>query len=1120
MPEEYVPPVVAVVVTAEADTWLEPCLESLGQQDYPSLDVLVIDTGTSDGVTNRVAGVMPSAFVRRRPEAGSFAAAANDVLVGIEGASFFLFCHDDVALAPGCVRLMVEEAFRSNAGIVGPKLVDWDAPDRLLQIGLGVSRFGASVPRIQEGELDQSQHDEAREVFAVPSACLLSRVDLFAAVGGFDAEISEGGEDVDLCWRAQLAGARVVTAPRAIVRHRRAAAVAIGLPDGDELVVRRRNELRAVLKNYGLVRRWLTSFQLLLLTLLDSLTAPLTDRRARARAERAAWTWNFAHRRSLSEARRRVREVRQVGDRAVAKRMATRHRLHRLPLAARGEGVSLRRGGARRGPQEVAITSDGRSGRGERQPEVDKLTEWLVRVQHGEMQVGQVIAAVVIGLLMILGTRELLVGRLPVVGDLVPGPSAVHLLAQWITGRSDPGWRPTQVGPPAYGLVGLVGTILGNSSGVALRVAFLSGLVVGTIGTWRVVRDFGSARACIVAAVVFAASPLVWNGLAHGDVEASVALAGLPFVLGRLARASGLRPFLPAHGGASRGWGGRDLVADVAPLGLLLAAMSSLAPAVVLDVGVLVVASLGASIVVGGARALLRSAAVGFGGLVVAFLCCMPWSITWLQSGARWSLFAGSVPPAGAGSSPADLLRGHTGPVGGWWGAAGLVAFAAFAFVWARGPRLAWAARWWVCALGSVLLAWAGSEGWLGAGGGGTEVLVAPAAVALAACCGIGTAAFELDLRRHRFGWRQITGVVAVACLAVGIAPALGALLGGRADLPGIGFDETAGEFTTSSPPGARVLWIGDPRALPGAAFQVGSGLAAFVTTSGLPSMATLWPTADPGPASWVTADVGIAMTGRTLRLGALLASKGIRYVVVPTASAPTLIGVQTPPATLPPPVLLRALEAQTDLRQLPNEDGVLVWANAVWTPADGAGTLLRPGATAGGALRACGIAGALLVILGCIVEGVVRRRAPRRRLMEAEGAGAEGAGAEGAGTVGAGTEGAGAKTAPVVPGAPGLEVAVGSAPPGAPGASGENPEDSSAGETVLVDAREPEHPPEQGPEHPHEQAPEHPHEQAPERPPGEAAEGDGSPPAGRTSSEEAPSADGSLISAEESGRT
>ncbi len=974
MPEEFVPPVVAVVVTAEADAWLEPCLESLGQQDYASLDVLVIDTSAADGVTNRVAQVTPGAFVRRRPHAGGFGAAANDVLAGIEGASFFLFCHDDVVLAPNAVSLLVEEAFRSNAGVVGPKIVDIEHPDRLLEIGLGVSRFGTPVPRLIEGELDQAQHDEVREVFAVPSACLLSRVDLFEAVGGFDSEMGPAGEAVDLCWRVQLAGARVVTAPRVEVRRPRTRA---GRQTPD-VAQERRDELRTVLKNYALVRRWLSVTQLLALTLLDTLTAPLTDRRGRARAERGAFAWNLAHRRSMVQARRTVRDVRQVSDRLVVSRMTSRSRPHRLAAQLLPGERPRRLGGERR----LAPWSpgDGRSPRQERHLEVDKVSEWLARAQRGELPIGQMVAAVVLGLLVLVGIRDLLFGSLPVVGGLVSGPAALHLLGQWWTGRTDPGWRHTQAGPPADALLGAAGLVLGNSSALALKLAYVSGPIVGTIGVARLVRDFGSSRARVVAAIVFAGSPMLWNVLATGDLEASVALAGLPFVLGRLARASRLRPFVPAHGGSARGWRPRDLLAEIAPLGLLLAAMSALAPAVVLDVGLIVLGMLAASLVVGGAAALARSAVVGLGGLAVAFVCCLPWSVTWLQHGARWSLFAGAVPPAGQTSGAADLLRGHLGPVGDWWGAFGLVLAAAFALLWARGPRLAWATRWWVCAVGSVVFAWAGSEGLLGAGGGSARLLVAPATVCLAACCGIGTAAFEHDLRRHRFGWRQFTGILAVGSLGVGLVPAFGVVFGGRADLPGLGFEAISSEFSTAVPPGARVLWIGSPRAVPGASFQAASGTSAFVTTTGLPTMSTLWPSPAPGPAVGAAGDVATAVAGRTLQLGSLLAPVGIRYVVVPTAGAPALIGVQATSPAMPPPELVQALQNQTDLRQLPNEDGVLVFENVAWLPADGTGTL-APARPARSTLpRTLGVVGALVLAAACIFEGLWRRRAPRRR--------------------------------------------------------------------------------------------------------------------------------------------
>ena len=59
-----------------------------------------------------------------------------------------------------------------------------------------------------------------RDVFAVPTACLLVRADLFRTIGGFDPSIEYRGDDIDLCWRAHLSGARVVVVPAARARHR------------------------------------------------------------------------------------------------------------------------------------------------------------------------------------------------------------------------------------------------------------------------------------------------------------------------------------------------------------------------------------------------------------------------------------------------------------------------------------------------------------------------------------------------------------------------------------------------------------------------------------------------------------------------------------------------------------------------------------------------------------------------------------------------------------------------------------------------------------------------------------------------------------------------------------
>ena len=216
------PAVVAVVVACDPGGWFEDVLRSLAAQDYRNLSVLVVDVGEGagtrdagattaeaggapgeDGTTTaeggkitaeggvetaeggvdtaeggarsaetkatnakacvstaeRVAALLPDAHLATLPAGTSFTQATNAALGMVEGASHVLICHDDMALDPDAVRLLLEEAYRSNAGLTCPKFVSWDAPDHLLSVGMGADRLGVVHPLVQRGELDQGQHD-------------------------------------------------------------------------------------------------------------------------------------------------------------------------------------------------------------------------------------------------------------------------------------------------------------------------------------------------------------------------------------------------------------------------------------------------------------------------------------------------------------------------------------------------------------------------------------------------------------------------------------------------------------------------------------------------------------------------------------------------------------------------------------------------------------------------------------------------------------------------------------------------------------------------------------------------------------------------------------------------
>jgi GT2 family glycosyltransferase len=968
MPEEQAPPVVAVVVACDPGRWFEECLEALGAQDYPNLDVLVVDAASHEELTARVAAVLPRAFILRQHEAHGFSAAANEALVAVEGASHLLICHDDVAPAHDAVRRLVGEAYRSNAGIVGPKLVEWDAPDRLLEVGIGVDRFGAAVERVERGELDQAQHDEVREVFAVPGGCMLVRADLFRALGGFDPDIELFGEDVDLCWRAQVAGARVVVAPAARVRHVQAARSG-SREVGNAAIMRRRHELRAVLKNYDQPRRLLVVLDLAAGSIAEMVVALARGERDRSKRVRDAWWWNWRHRKTRNRARKALARIRQRPDRALVRLLSSGGR--RSALEANPGGPVGPVGSV--GPSVESLFGT------EEEPESTRASSGGYTAAASHYLGWAVIALIVV---VVFGVRNLFTGHLPLVGQLLAFPPPTTLLREFFGGWQDAGWQSPGPASPAFGLVGLAGAVLLGSTAQVEKLLVLGPVLVGAVGMYRLLRPVGSNRARLAGTIAYLGLPLVWNGIAAGNLQALVTFAGMPFVMSRVCRATRLAPF--SSYGQADGW--RGMVADIVPFGLLLAVMASLAPPSVLAVVVLSLGTVLGSAAAGRVTAVGRALGATAGALVVAFLCCLPWSLTFLQPGARWSILSRAVGARGTAGGILRLLRLADGPIGAGWLGWGIPLGAGFVLLVARDVRLDWATRWWLAAISSVVVAYAGAVGWLGSGGGATLVLLAPAACCLAAAVGLGVAAFEVDLARSRFGWRQNLSGGAALCLVVGLFPTLVSSVDGRSSLPSIGYEQILGwTAPKSATKSYDVVWLGDPASVPSPSWQIRAGLAFAVSADGLPDGRRLWPNTNPGVGSEVELALTKAEAGLTVRLGAELARAGVRYVVLPGGVAPDLPGVQVPPLVPPPPSLVQTLQAQSDLRQLPTEGGVLAFENMAWpaggsSPTNSVVQSLTANRGTPSSVRELGVAAGLLAVGLAVGEGIFRRRKRRRQ--------------------------------------------------------------------------------------------------------------------------------------------
>jgi len=1002
--ETLAPPVVAVVVAHDPGPWFEETLASIASQDYGELSVLVLDTGSSTDLAARVAAVLPSAYVRRMDGNAGFGATANEVRTMVDGAAYYLFCHDDVALDPDAVHLMVEEAFRSNAGVVSPKVVSWDDPQILVHVGMSVDKGGSVVERVQPHEIDHGQHDAVRDVFVAPGGCTLVRADLFDELDGYDPAIVAMGEDLDLCWRAQVVGARILVAPDARVRHLEELASGAeplepalvgatpgtgardGAGDGAEngagegagpgardraasdlgpaveepdpggrpvapgpprhpvtlQELQRRHELLAVLKCYSRSHLLRVLPQVLLLAVGEILVAELAGNRARARAVVRAWRWNLGRlsavraQRGVLQAKRRVgdKEIRLLQVRGSARLSAYLRRVFQFGFhGAHADELAAAEALAPAVPGGVAAESEAGAG----DTEAGRLT--------GRVRLAVWLTA---ALLVVIGSRGVLTDRLPSLGQFVPFPSWGATLSQFVTG-----WHPSGVGTtaptaPALGIAGVVGTVLLGAMGLTQKVLVFGCLPLGAWGAVRLLRPFGSQRASLVTGLAYLAFPLPYDALALGRWGALVVYAGAPWVLASLMRSTGLEPFVrrveaPLPPGAALdgtpvptgGWASRHgVLGGALALGLLEAVLISFVPAALVVVVLVAVGVALSSVLFGDLASTGRAVRLALGSTGVALAICLPWLIGVLSAGSGvWNVFGVPTPTSGA-ASWASLLRFAVGPIGGSPLTWGFVVAALAPLILARGVRFRWAARFWSIAIVCWFAAWVIGRGWTGALAIDPLVLLAPAAAATAASIGLGVAAFERDLRKAEFGWRQLVTVVGVVAVGVASLPTLVSAVPGRWDLPVNDFSQSVSWMHARVADGAfRVLWVGDPRSLNLGSWPAGDGLAYATSENGYPDARWLWNATSSGPAGSLGSAVDQALGDRTDRLGSLVAPAGVRYVVVLSSVAPVIAGEQTPTSYPVPTGLLPALGRQLDLQPVLSGTGMTVYANAAWVP-------------------------------------------------------------------------------------------------------------------------------------------------------------------------------------------
>ena len=198
---------------------LPTCLDSLRSQTYPRVEVIVSDNGSSDGSLELLAS--DYAWVRVLPlgENRGFAGACNAGMRAARGEFVVLLNNDTEADSRWVEEIVAAFERHPEAGLVASKMLLFDRRDTFHTAG-DFYRVDGTPGNRGVWQRDEGQYDREEYVFNACGGSAAYRKTMLEQVGLLDEDFFFSCEDVDLAWRAQLAGYRCIYAPRAVVYHK------------------------------------------------------------------------------------------------------------------------------------------------------------------------------------------------------------------------------------------------------------------------------------------------------------------------------------------------------------------------------------------------------------------------------------------------------------------------------------------------------------------------------------------------------------------------------------------------------------------------------------------------------------------------------------------------------------------------------------------------------------------------------------------------------------------------------------------------------------------------------------------------------------------------------------
>jgi len=324
MTSEHEPLVSIVILNYNGKKYIKNCIESIRNQKYSNIEIIFVDNASTDDSVLGLERIYPEIkLIINNQNFGS--AKGNNIGAKSSKGDYFFFLNIDTKLDSKCIDNLVK-AYESDTeiGICACKELSYDGKIEW-NCGIAVDIFGYSLQGIP------------KQVFHASSSSLFIKKELFEKLNGFDESYFMYKDDIDLCWRAQLLGYKVIGVPTAIVFHEwggvslsnRGEKLRSGAVEKEKFIlnIKKRyygelNTIKNILKNYSLFTLlWILPFYILINLFEIIFFLIMGKPKAISEVYIKSYLQIYRNLKQLLKSRKKVQSQRKINDFKILKRM-------------------------------------------------------------------------------------------------------------------------------------------------------------------------------------------------------------------------------------------------------------------------------------------------------------------------------------------------------------------------------------------------------------------------------------------------------------------------------------------------------------------------------------------------------------------------------------------------------------------------------------------------------------------------------------------------------------------------------------------------------------------------------------------------------------------------------